>query len=436
MKKAAEIRAELEAKQDALHAIFQESKQDDGSYDFTKSDKLGIKDPQQALEAVRSKNTELDDLGAKLAEAVELEGIESGLDEGLKNRKTPGKRPAQPDGKGRKDEPTFGGKSMGQLVAESDQFASMQKAGGQGQFTLSLDDAYPSDFFGKAAQFDTMGRKTLMTTSAGYAPESTRIPGFVEAATRPLQLLDIIPVNQTGMESVVYMEETTRTHGAAEKAEGGTFAESTFAFTEKNSPVRKITDSLPVTDEQLEDAAFVSSYIDGRLTFGLRQRLDSQVYVGNGVSPNLEGLKNVTGIQTQAKSTDPVPDAFFKAMTKVRLTGRAMPTHHIIHPTDWQAVRLLRTAEGQYIWGNPSEAGPERMWGLPIVQQDADSAGTGMVGSFQPQWLSLFERRGVDIQVGYVGTQFTEGKRTVRADMRAAFVVFRPTAFCAVTGLS
>ena len=156
---------------------------------------------------------------------------------------------------------------------------------------------------------------------------------------------------------------------------------------------------------------------------------------GNGTAPNLRGIKNVAGILTQAKGTDPIPDAFYKAMRQIRVTGRALPTHLIAHPTDWETVRLLRTADGIYIWGSPSEAGPDRMWGLPVIQCDIDSAGTGYVGSFMPQWVSLFERRGVDVQVGYSGTQFVEGKRTIRTDMRIAFVVFRPAAFANVTGL-
>ncbi|MGH7849869.1 MAG: phage major capsid protein, partial [Thermodesulfobacteriota bacterium] len=180
---------------------------------------------------------------------------------------------------------------------------------------------------------------------------------------------------------------------------------------------------------------FIEGYINDRLLFGLRQRLDTQVLLGDGAAPNLRGIKNVVGIQTQAKGADPTPDAFFKAMTKLRVTGRVMPTHHIIHPSDWEEIRLLRTADGIYIWGNPSESGPERMWGLPIVQQDADAAGTGYTISAQPAWMSLFEKRGVDTQVGYTGTQFVEGKRTIRADMRFAFVVFRPASICSISGI-
>src|SRR5690606_15436895 len=136
-----------------------------------------------------------------------------------------------------------------------------------GGITLSFDDVWASDWLAKGAAFDTIGSKTLMTTAAGWAPESVRAPGFVEAVTRPIQLLDIIPVFPISQEQYVYMEETTRTHSAAEKAEGAAFAESAFAFTERSSPVRKITDSLPVTDEQLEDVALIQGYINGRLNF-------------------------------------------------------------------------------------------------------------------------------------------------------------------------
>ena len=427
-----EAREKLGSKQDELGKVFAEAKTDDGQYDFNKVTALGtdVKGSIAVAEKVKAMNAELDELAehAETLEAAEQAAAKHAAREGQVKR--------FPMGGGSKGSAPAASKSLGELIIGEKAYQDFAGRGAPaGGLDLSYGDLWLSDMLAKGAAFDTIGSKTLMTTAAGFAPESVRLPGFVDAATRPLQLLDIIPMAQTGQAAVKYMEETTRTHAAAETAEGATYAESAFAFTEKSSNVVKITDSVPVTDEQLADAAMMNSYINGRLTFGVRQRLDGQCLVGSGTGANLRGLKNVVGIQTQAKGADPVPDAFFKAMTKIRVTGRAVPTHHVMHPTDWQNVRLLRTADGIYIWGSPAEAGPERLWGLPVVQSDADAAATGYVGSFQPAWVSLFERQGVDVQVGYVGTQFAEGKRTVRADARAALVFFRPAAFCSVTGL-
>ena len=277
--------------------------------------------------------------------------------------------------------------------------------------------------------------KPLFQTSAGWAPESIRTGKVVEYATRPIQVIDIIPPGNTNDTSIVYMEETTFTNAATEKAEGGTYGEATLVLTEKTSPVRKIPVFIPVTDEQLEDEAQAQSYLDTRLVFMIRQRLDSQILVGDGIAPNLTGILNVSGIQVQAKGADPTPDAIYKAIVKVRVTGRAVPNVVVIHPNDWQDIRLLRTADGIYIWGNPSEAGPERIWGLPIVQTDAETENTGLVGDFA-NFVQLFEKRGIEVKISNShSTYFVEGKQAVRADIRVALPTYRPAAFCTVTGI-
>ena len=432
-----QARQKMAAKQEELGKVFEQALVTGGDgrkqYDFNKVTVLGadVKGSIAVAEKVNQMNAELNELGEhvqRLDAAEKAAAEHAARNAPQRGFRLPG---GKGDGRGERKEM----KSLGDMLAESKAYQDYAKAGAPGGISLSLQELLPSDMLAMGAAFSTMGSKTLMATTAGYAPESLRLPNYVEAATRPIQLLDIIPMFPTDQAAIKYMEETLRTHAAAEIAEGGAYLESAFAFTERQGAIAKIGDSLPVTDEQLEDVAMMNGYINSRLTFGVRQRLDRQVLIGNGTAPNLRGIASVAGIQTQARGTDPVPDAFFKGMTNIRVTGRAIPTHHVMHPTDWQGVRLLRTADGVYIWGSPAEAGPERLWGLPVVQQDAGAAGTGYVGSFQPAWISLFERRGVDVQVGYVGTQFTEGKRTVRADMRANLTLFRPAAFSSVTGL-
>lgn len=360
---------------------------------------------------IRKLNDELTDLSKERENLLQVQKAKEGIQQAPDTRESgDGAKPAAAQLKGQ------GEKSIGELFTSSD--AYKLKAGRIGpEATLDI----------------TL--KTLMTTAAGWTPEVTRTGRVVDMATRPVQVTDLIPQNSTSQSAVQYMEETTFTNAAAEVNEASAYAEGTLALTERSVVVRKLAVYLSVTDEQLEDEPQVRGYIDNRLPFMVRQRLDSQILVGDGSAPNLRGILNVAGIQTQAKGADPTPDAVYKAMTKIRVTGRAMPSGAIMHPNDWQDIRLLRTADGIYIWGNPSDAGPERMWGLQVSQADAITENTALVGDFG-NFSELVVRRGIDVQVSNShSTYFVEGKQALRADMRVALVVYRPAAFCTVTGI-
>lgn len=276
--------------------------------------------------------------------------------------------------------------------------------------------------------------KTLLQTSAGWQPRTGNGDRVVDKIIRPVQLLDRIPTDTTDLFEIPFMTETTRTQAAAEVAEGGTYAEDAFVFTRSSSAVRKIGSQIPVTDEQLADVGSMRSLLDNRLRFGLEARLDQQILVGDGISPNIQGVFTVSGIQTQAKGADSAANALFKAMTLIRITGRAIPDMIVMHGTDWQNVRIAQYANGDYPFGPPTLAGADSMWGLPVVQSEALTAGNAVVGAFST-YSQLLYKKGVEVQVGFIGTQFIEGKATLRADVRAAFVIYRGAAFAKVTGL-
>ena len=397
-----EIEGMLEAKQAEIAAIFAEATEGD-TIDLRRVKSLG--DGVDVAAKVNELNKELNDLGKKrdpLIAARKAAERNAAVEIGIEQPETETQGPKRT-------------KSIGEQFVKSQAFKAWVRGTGP---VVDLD----------------VDLKTLFSTTAGWAPTVVPGPKVVPYATPLPMVTDLIPSTTTNQSAISYYEETTFTNAAAETAEGAAKPEAALALTLRTEAVRKIAVWIPLTDEAMEDETRVQQYIDNRLTFMVQQRLNTQILVGDGTAPNLSGILDRAGIQTQAKGADPTPDAVYKAMTKVRVTGMALPNGAVFHPNDWQDIRLLRTADGIYIWGSPSEAGPERIWGLPVVQEPGLTEGTGLVGDFTFSELAV--RKGITVQVSDShDVFFVANKLAVRAEMRAAFIVYRPAAFATVTGI-
>ena len=419
-----DLRGKAGALADRIEAANAEAGTD---FDFTKVTNMGDGDTKARVEAYQAVVEELNDAQQS------IEQLETVQQAGMKAAKARGDsgQPDTPD-------------ADAQMKARQEAFDRWEASGSPSRMSKSIGAQFTehedyTSVLGKqkkqvSVEMKEIEVKTLFETSAGFAPESTRTGKIEEAALRPIQVTDLIPSTTTGQASVVYMVETVTTTAAAERNEGAAYAEADISYAEASSTVRSLGVSLPVTDEQLDDVPRIRGMIDGRLIFFLQQRVDSQILTGDGSAPNLEGLLNTTGLQTQALSNEPAQDTVRKAMTNVRVTGRARPSAIVMHPNDWQDIRLQRTADGIYIFGNPTDAGVERLWGLPIVESDAITEGTALTGDFAMH-SELASRMGVDVQIGFVSDDFTKGKQTIRAGLRTAFVVYRGAAFCTATGI-
>lgn len=390
-----------------------------------------------SAEQVAEARTRNDDITAKAKsyeEAQDIESMSSGNDAELKRMSghvrltSPVIDPADLNADGA----PRSAKSLGELFVESPAFASFLKSGkphgGFGEaFEIDLAKTY-----GKAVA--SRGVKALFDTLTGYAPQAIRLPSPIIPGFETKSVASLLPEGRTSQNAVPYMLETTATNAAAEVTEGVAKPESTLILTEQTSPVRKIATHLPVTDESFDDIPMLESYIDTRLRQFVVLRENLQLLRGDGAAPNLRGILNTANVQTQAKGSDPTPDAVYKAMTKIRVTSFFEPTAGVFHPNDWQDVRLLRTIEGIYLWGSPSEAGPERIWGIDVLQTSQMLENTALIGAFR-SGAQIFRRTDISMQIGWIDDQFVKNQRTILVEERLALVVFRPTAFCTVTGI-
>jgi HK97 family phage major capsid protein len=308
------------------------------------------------------------------------------------------------------------------------------------------DTALATAFINSAAfkQYDPVSRKsptvelevkTLLDTT-GFPVFSQRSNMLIPYPLRRPVVADLMPNGTISQPRFLYMEEITSTNNAAPVAEAGTKPESALAFEEKDAPVRKIATVLPVTDELFQDAPAMRSYVQGRMTIFLQLAEENQLLNGSGVAPALEGIYTNAGIQTQAKGADTIPDAIYKAATKVEVNSFLSASGVVIHPNDWQRVRLLKDSTGNYLFGSPMSGDIERIFGYPVVKTQATAEGTALVGAFDTAAMVL-RRTGISFAVSTEHSDFfITNKLMLRIEERLAFPIFRPTGFCEVTGLN
>lgn len=410
-----EAREAIAEKSKLVSTIFGEAGPD---LDFTRVKCLGDGDTKAKTEKVTQLNAELADLNSDIKEYEALElarknanDLNDAFNKPAENIIFPGKGTPQPEIK-----------SLGELI-----MASKAVTGEGIRVRFDLDPV---------KSLLAPERKADFFTTSGWAPENLRQPGYVAAPLRPIAVIDNLPIYPTTQNSVAYMLESTATNNAAEKTEGNAAIESALALTATTEAVQEVGTFVPTSRVQLEDVALAQAYLTNRLTFFVRQRMDLQILRGDGQAPNLKGTVNIGGsLQTQAKGTDPGPDAIYKAFTKIRTVGFTEPSVIFTHDNDWQDIRLLRTADGIYIFGNPSDPGPYRIWGVPVVVTTAAAENTMVCGDYA-NFAYVAMRRGVEVEMssGY-SDYFVKGKLAVLATLRCAVVHTRTAAFATVTGM-
>lgn len=381
-----------------------------------------IKMTEDEVKEVRDRNDELGEATKRWESLREQDSIFQKNRDRLRMMDTPQHQvPFPVGGKDGAEEKRFT-KSIGERFIEAEAFKSIKgQHSDYHRYAVEIED-----------HFDSV--KTTMTTSAGFAAPNNRTDIRVGYALRRPVVADLIPQDPTTLSAIKYMEETTFTNSAAAVAENASKPESALAWTERTVPVEVIATYLPVTNQQLDDVPGIRGIIDNRLSLMLMLVEENQLLNGSGSTPQLTGFYNKSGVQTQAKGSDPVPDAIYKAFTKVRHTGFAEPTGVVLHPNDWQDIRLLTTTDGIYIWGNPSEAGPERIWGKPVIVTTAATENTGLTGDFQ-LYSHISRRMAIRIVVGTINDDLIKNKQTVLAEERLSLEIYRAAAFCTITSI-
>lgn len=292
------------------------------------------------------------------------------------------------------------------------------------------------------AATDTQSTGTRGLTGA-FGPLVTDVDTtFVHPVRQRLVIADLLASGAVAGNAITYPVFGALEGGTGFVGEGGQKPQMHVADpTWVTDALGEVAGWFKITDDMAEDLPYVVSEINTTALYDLAFKEEAALLSGNGTSPNLRGLLNRVGVQTEASAdnTDNA-DAIFRAITKVGIGSIFAADGIVINPLDYQSLRLRKDANEQYYgggffagqYGNGGIIEQPPLWGLRTVVSPAVAAGTVLVGAFNS--AKVFRKGGVRVEsTNSHADDFTNDKITIRVRERLGLQVKYPAAFVKVT---
>jgi len=279
-------------------------------------------------------------------------------------------------------------------------------------------------------------KNTLVGADSNVAPQ--RNVGIVASAVLPFSMEALLPSTTTASNAIEFTRENVFTNSAAEAAEAAQKAESALTWTLVNMPVSTVAHWIKISKQLASDNTALAAYVNSRMTYGVNQKVDTQLVVGNGTAPNISGTflaANYTAHGYTAANITAFPATTLKRFALIRkvigdLYAAGYPaTAVLLNPADWASmeIELMTVAAGQTLY-SVGAGGEPRLFGLPVVQSIGLTAGNFQVGAFSEAFM-VYNREGVTVEMSDSdGDNFQKNLITLRAERRLALATEKPAA--------
>ena len=275
-------------------------------------------------------------------------------------------------------------------------------------------------------------KNTLVGSDTNVAPD--RRPSIVGGAFLPFSMEALLPSTPTSSNAIEFTKENVFTNSAAAALEGGQKAESSLTWTLVNMPISTIAHFIKISKQLSADAPALAAYVNTRMRYGVNQKVDTQLVVGDGTAPNISGTYD-SGNYTAHGYANADLGSTLKKYVLIRkimadLYTAGYPADAVVlNPADWAAMEIdaFTTAAGQGLISLDAMGRP-MLFGVPVVQSIGMAADTFQVGRFSEAYM-VHNREGVVVEMSDSdGDNFQKNLITLRAERRLALATERPAA--------
>lgn len=226
--------------------------------------------------------------------------------------------------------------------------------------------------------------------------------------------------SHNGKISYVDWDADTTAKAAAMVAEGGTFPESTATFETFDISLKKVGDTLPVTEEFFEDEALAAAELERFIGANVESKIDDQIANGPGTGDNIKGL--LASVDEYTPSASGIVDAnIYDLITKVKgaITSAAgskyNPNFTAMNNSTINRLLLKKDDNNNY------QFPPSHPIFREIVEDNSLADNVLVVGD--SRFGTIYEMGGVTISRGMVNTQFVKDMLTLKARKRLLFLI-------------
>lgn len=241
-----------------------------------------------------------------------------------------------------------------------------------------------------------------------------------------LSLLDMIAWMPVTTQLVPLLRESAYEIMAELVAEGALKPASNIEFGVEDIKIGVVAHHTDITKQVLTDMPSLAAYIEGRLAYGVRVKLEARVI--NGTDDSFSGLMKAGNSQVHTPVTgetgiDTVNAAKYKSFS----TGLP-PEAVVMNPADWGSIERTKGDDGHYIFGNAISTVTPVLWGLPVILSAAMPAGKYWCGNLT-MGVAGYVREEVSVELSTENKDnFVKNIVTILAEMRAGFGVAVPDA--------
>lgn len=264
--------------------------------------------------------------------------------------------------------------------------------------------------------------------SGGNVPVEQRIPGLNIIASRRVRLLDVFTRGRATSNVISWVYQANKDGAAAGTLEGAAKNQIDFDLVVASQAVVKQTAYIKVSTEMLDDIDFIESEIRNELMRELLKRVELTAYSGNGTAPNLNGIRTVAtafAAGTFAATVDNAneADVLVVANNQIKIAEQGEANYIFMHPSDVTKLKLYKVSatDRRYVDRLLFINGTMSLDGIPIIETTLVTAGQYLIGNFD--LATLYEKEGLNIQMGLDADDFTKNLRTIIAEWRGALVV-------------